>query len=284
MERCPDPLTSRQQARVGNLLTRTIGGLSSKRLATQRLRGSSLDGAVEPSPYSVRDEDIEPRSGSLPKKAQQKRKTARRRGPKGSTYLEWDQVKQVIEFAHQARTEGTPLNTFVTIRAPQDVSDAEGKRIISRRIAHLGQALKRRGYDHIGVTVYEKGPHLHAHHLVHVPPESVELATRWNEGEGSDVHVRKADWFAAIYVTKQRRWMGPEIEDKIATRQGRRPWEKGAYIAGPRLTFTKAGKALIGHRTHMMAAPTQREATIIHFDQTRGTGRMAASHRHMKRQ
>jgi hypothetical protein len=76
----------------------------------------------------------------------------------------------------------------------------------------------------------------------------MELIKDWHKGEDSDVHVRKADWFAPIYATKQRRWMGPEIEDKIATRQGRRPWEKGAPIAGPRLTFTKEAKAIMEHR------------------------------------
>jgi hypothetical protein len=76
----------------------------------------------------------------------------------------------------------------------------------------------------------------------------------WHEGDNGDVHVRKADWFAPIYATKQRKWMGPEIEDKIATRQGRRPWEKGAHIAGPRLTFTMAAKALMAGRAAVMAA------------------------------
>jgi DNA-binding XRE family transcriptional regulator len=133
------------------------------------------------------------------------------------------------------------------------VSDAQGKRIISRSIAHLGQKLKCNNQEHVGVTVYEKSPHLHAHHLVHVRPKNLELVMDWREGEQGDVHVRKADWFAPIYATKQRRWMGPEIEDKIGTRQGRRPWEKGAPIAGPRLTFTKEAKTIMEHRAGQAA-------------------------------
>jgi hypothetical protein len=159
----------------------------------------------------------------------------------------------VNEFWHHAKKVYAPLNVFVTIRAPMNVSDAEGKRIISRRIAHLGQALKRHRQDHIGVTIYEKGPHLHAHHLAYVAPRNMKLVMDWNEGEDSDVHVRKADWFAPIYATKQRKWMGPEIEDKISTQRGRRPWEKGAHIAGPRLAFTKEAKAIMEHRAGQAA-------------------------------
>jgi hypothetical protein len=155
----------------------------------------------------------------------------------------------VTEFAHQARTERRPLNIFVTVRAPKDTPDTEGKRIISRRIGHLGEKLKRNGQEHIGVTVYEKGPYLHAHHLAYVAPKNLKLVLGMNQGEDGDVHVRQADWFAPVYATKQRKWMGPEIEDKIATQQGRRPWEKGIHIAGTRLSFTKEAKAIVARRT-----------------------------------
>ncbi len=61
------------------------------------------------------------------------------------------------------------------------------------------------------------------------------------------MHVRMADRFAPVYITKQRRWMGPEIEHKIGTGRSRRLWEKGAPIAGPRFTFTTDAKALMAY-------------------------------------
>jgi hypothetical protein len=249
-----DPAASEGENLRGNVLTDLTVTQTAEILAGQGFQGVHPGSTLAPPTYCVKDEDPEKRSGSKPKRAQRKGKKPGKRGPKGSTSLEWSQVKQVTEFWHQARTVRTPLNVFVTIRAPMGVSDAQGKRIISRSIAHLGQKLKRNDQEHVGVTVYEKGPHLHAHHLVHVRPKNLDLVMDWREGEQGDVHVRKADWFAPIYATKQRRWMGPEIEDKIGTRQGRRPWEKGAPIAGPRLTFTKEAKTIMEHRAGHAAA------------------------------
>jgi hypothetical protein len=249
-----DPTGSQGENLRGNVLTDLTATQVAEILAGQGVQSVHSGSTPAPHTYSVKDEDPEKRSGSKPKRAQRKGKKPGKRGPKGSTSLEWSQVKQVTEFWHQARTVRTPLNVFVTIRAPMGVSDAQGKRIISRSIAHLGQKLKRNDQEHVGATVYEKSPHLHAHHLVHVRPKNLDLVMDWREGEQGDVHVRKADWFAPIYATKQRRWMGPEIEDKIGTRQGRRPWEKGVPIAGPRLTFTKEAKAIMEHRAGHAAA------------------------------
>lgn len=254
---------SQRKIRYGKVLTFPTVHWSSKGLARQRLRRSFAKTAAEISPYSVRDEDVGPRSGSKPRKARQKRKTSRRRGPKGSKRLEWAQITQVDEFAHQARKAGVPLNILVTIRAPKDVSDAEGKRIISRRIAHLGQALKRHAQEHFGVTVYEKGPHLHAHHLVHVTPQNLDFIKGWSEGKDGDVDVREADRRAPLYITKQRRWMGPKIEDKIGTRLGRRPWEPGASIVGPRLSFTSAAKALTGRKSATKRQPRAEQCRSV---------------------
>jgi hypothetical protein len=249
-----DPTASEGENLRGNVLTGQPDTQTAEILAGQGVQGVHPGSTPASHTYSVIDEGPEKRSVSKSKKAQGKGKKPGKRGPKGSTCLEWHQVKQVNEFWYLAKKAHARPNICVTIRAPMNVSDAEGKRMISRRIAHQGQALKRHRQDHIGVTVYEKGPYLHAHHLLYVAPRNMKLVMDWNEGEQGDVHVRKADWFAPIYVTKQRRWMGPEIEGKIATRQGKRPWEKGALIAGPRLTFTKEAKAIMEHRAGHAAA------------------------------
>jgi hypothetical protein len=104
------------------------------------------------------------------------------------------------------------------------------------------------------MTTYEKNPHLHAHHLVHVPPDLTGRIMSWDQGNDGDIHVGRADRFSTVYITKQRKWMGPEIEGKIADRHDRRLWAKSSYIAGPRLTFTRDAKALIASHTSARGA------------------------------
>jgi hypothetical protein len=242
-----DPTALQGEISLGNVLTFPADVQTRQALEKQRNDAIPLGHHPEAPAYSVKDADLEPRGKNTPQTARRKGKRPAKRGPKGSTCLTWNQVKQIDGFAHLARKQHVPLTVFVTYRAPTDVSDARGKRIISRKIAHLGQELKRRGQPHVAVTVYEKAPHLHAHHLVHVAPEARDLILARDEGEGSDVHVRMADRFAPVYITKQRRWMGPEIEHKIGTGRSRRLWEKGAPIAGPRFTFTTDAKALMAY-------------------------------------
>jgi hypothetical protein len=163
-----------------------------------------------------------------------------KRGPKGSTYLTWDQVKDIDAFAHIARSAGKPLNRMVTIRAPIEVSDADGKKAIRQIVAHIQQDFKRAGCLLIGVTVYEKAQYLHAHVLLHVPPGKSKLIGKRCEGEGGTVHVRPADEKGVEYVTKQRKRLPPDYEKQI-----KRRWIKSERIEGPRYTYTTAAKALL---------------------------------------
>jgi hypothetical protein len=191
------------------------------------------------SAYSVKY-TVEPRAEVKPEKARRKRKKPGKRGPKGSTCLTWSQVKEVDQFAHLAKREGERLNMFITIRAPKGLLDAKGKRSISRIAGHIGQALQERGQDHIAVMVYEKDPYLHAHLLLHVAQGNRKLIMRRNEGKDGTVHIRNVDDFGPVYITKQREWMGPEFEAKL-----KRIRRKSVRIEGPRMSFTRAAKALI---------------------------------------
>ena len=86
------------------------------------------------------------RKGASPKTKRRKRKKGGWRARKGLT---WAQVKEVFEFAKLARQAGFPLNAFFTIKADKRCStDQERKRDLSRKIAHLGQAIKGRGERH----------------------------------------------------------------------------------------------------------------------------------------
>jgi hypothetical protein len=119
--------------------------------------------------------------------------------------LTWGEVREIKSFDHTARREGRPLNVCLTIRAPLDVADKIGKRAIAKTVGHFGQELQRRGQPHFGETVYEKAPHLHAHHLVHVDPENNDVVARYADGE---TVYEKAPHCEAV---EQRRQLGAWI-------------------------------------------------------------------------
>lgn len=195
--------------------------------------------AADPPPSGA--DVLSVREGARPKRWKTGARKGKR-GPKGSTYLTMQQVRELNDFGFSAKRAGKALNRMVTIRAPKDVPDAEGKRIISRTVAHVGQALQRRNHPHVGVTVYEKGEHLHAHHLLHVAPAKSEVVDRFHDGE--DVDVRPADAGAVFYVSKQRKHCQPDVERELRKRG--LGWRPSAKIEGPRVSFTKAARELLG--------------------------------------
>jgi hypothetical protein len=201
-----------------------------------------------------------PNAPSRRKKASLKVK--RRRGRKKGGWpsragLKWAQVKEVFELAKLARQEGLPLNAFFTIKAGWRCStDQERKRDISRKIAHLGQAIKGRcraprQIHFVGVTVYEKklSGVLHAHLLVHV--EHFSFAKQRADGDVIDVIRARPDHLA--YFTKQRLPFSPEVE---ATHWHRR--QSSEKIAGVRLSFSMDAKALITAQRSKQSARVSR--------------------------
>jgi hypothetical protein len=105
-----------------------------------------------------------------------RRKRRKKGGWQARAGLKWAQVKAVFEFAKLAQQERLSLNAFFTVKPDRRCStDQERKRDISKKIAHLGQAIKGRGraprqIHFVGITVYEKERSgiLHAHLLVRV--------------------------------------------------------------------------------------------------------------------
>ena len=155
-----------------------------------------------------------------------------------STGLRWGDVKAIYELAHQAGRAGYRLNHLVSIM-PESGDDMERKRSCARIVGHLGQALKRHGRPHIGVTVYEKDgcADLHAHHLVHIPKSEKKLLAHLSERR--EIHIRRAASTDVGYVTKQRLPLSPDFETRISH------WrKKGARIPGKRWTATAAALAL----------------------------------------
>jgi hypothetical protein len=225
--------------------SRTIGGedVEDQTFASlSKLGATLLNSIVVKGPWPKETPRATPgRKGAAPKLRPRKR---RRGGWRALAGLTWDQVKDVFEFAKLARQAGFPLNAFFTIKADWRCStDPERKRDLSRKIAHLGQAIKGRGrtprqIHFVGATVYEKERNgvLHAHMLVHV--ENFAFAQQLTDGDIIDV-IRARPCHLA-YITKQRLPFSPEVE---ATHWHRR--QPSERVVGVRLSFSTDAKALI---------------------------------------
>ena len=159
------------------------------------------------------------------------------RGPRGSRYLSYGDVRRIEHLSLAARSRGLDLNWMLTIRVPNSLCGAQGKRYVHNVTRALFQALRRRGSPSVAVTVYErplKSQNLHAHVLVHIPVRCTDLIEqRLNP---PDLHVRQIDDKAIAYVTKER-WARPSGHRYF--------YERGDYIPGPRVSFTKDASALL---------------------------------------
>lgn len=166
-----------------------------------------------------------------------KRRRKKTGGWKASSGLQWKTVKEISALAHEAE-----FNVRLDIM-PRSGTDAERKRSVSRVVAHLGQALKRRGREHIGVTTYEKSDtvDLHGHHLTRIEPKDRDLIAKY---DGSVTHVitfparERAD--RVNYATKQRLPFSPEYEKNSPHKR-----QAGAPIKGPRVSYTGAAKLIV---------------------------------------
>jgi len=154
-----------------------------------------------------------------------------------SKSLKWSDVRDISALAHCAN-----YNVLLHIM-PMTGTDAERKRHIARIVAHLGQALQRRGQEHLGTTVYEKkdDADLHGHHLCRIEKGNECVLAKY---DGYIVRVeiipRLKLYERVAYVTKQRRPLAPELE-KVSTHRRQR----SLPIKGPRFTHTKAAKQIL---------------------------------------
>ena len=157
-------------------------------------------------------------------------------------WLAWDDVKEIVGIIHELTRLGFAPTHLVTIMPPEG-SDSDRKRVCTRETAHLGQALKRHGQPHIGITVFEHPPNadLHAHHLVHIPRG--ENATVQRRHRPPEVHVRRIRTLEAVlhYLTKERRHLSPDFEERI-----RRRWQRCQPVPGKKWTMTRKAKELLG--------------------------------------
>lgn len=220
-----------------------------------KLGAALLHSIVVKGPWPEETPSATPRrkEAALKTKQRRRRKKGGWRARKGLT---WSQVKEVFEFAKLARQAGRPLNAFFTIKADwRCATDQERKRDISRKIGHLGQAIKGRGrtphqIHFAAVTVYEKESNgvLHAHMLGRV--ENFSLAKQ--KADGDLIHVVKARLHYHLpYITKQRLPLGPKVEATLGNLHRRQAGEK---INGARLSFNADAKALIAAQRSKQSA------------------------------
>lgn len=177
--------------------------------------------------------------------------------------LEWGVVKQISALAHDAQ-----FNVRLDIMPPSG-TDAQRKRFISRKVAHLGQSLKRRGRNHVGVTVYEKRPgiDLHGHHLVRIEPKDLDLLQQYRDAIVKPLKFSRREINDKVdYATKQRLPLSPEFEKNCSHQR-----QAGSAIRGPRASYTAAARSIIETRQSLMGQVFDKRIA----QRNRGSGRLS---------
>jgi hypothetical protein len=155
--------------------------------------------------------------------------------------LEWSDVKGISHAVHGLTRCGYAPTHLVSIM-PLVGDPSSRKRACTRTIGHFGQALKRHGKGHVGLTVFENSDYadLHAHHLVHAPRG--QYATIEARHRPPEIHVERIRNLDGIvdYLTKQRRHLSPDVEAVI-----KRRWETCQAVPGKRWTMTTEARDLL---------------------------------------
>jgi hypothetical protein len=231
--------------------------MSAEQVLTQHLTSQSEKTSPDQSPKAlgdiasvlvasllVRADPQKERSGDGPRPEQRptrKPRQSRRGGWPSSGCLSWQEVKEIDSSVHELVGYGCAPTHLVTIM-PMSGDASARKRVCTRETAHLGQALKRHGRPHIGLTIFEHptGADLHAHHLVYAPLD--ERGTVERRHRPPEVHVERIRDLREVidYVTKQRRRLSPEFEARI-----RRSWQRTRLLPGKRWTVTGDARALL---------------------------------------
>ena len=200
-----------------------------------------------PDPPTLRSERASPleaagegSEGRLVEQNTSKLRSAKKRygGWPSTRWLGWDDVKDIASAVHELTRQGFAPTHLITIM-PREGDPSSRKRACTRETAHFGQALKRHGQPHIGITIFENpaSADLHAHHLVHVPRS--EYSTVQRRHRPPMVHVRRIRTLDAVlrYLTKERRHLSPDFEERI-----RRRWQRCRPVPGKKWTMTTNAK------------------------------------------
>jgi hypothetical protein len=150
-------------------------------------------------------------------------------------------VKAIDGTVRDLRERGVPMTHLVTIM-PSSGDSSERKRSCTCAVGHIGQALKRHGKPHVGLTIFEHpiNADLHAHHLVHVHPGERQTLERFSDPPEVEVQRIRNLPHLLGYVTKQRQRLPPDFEKRID-----RPWQRCRPVPGKRWTMTGDAKAVL---------------------------------------
>jgi len=168
-------------------------------------------------------------------------------GWQDTKFIEWYECKAVMRFVQLAR-----INAHVTIM-PEYRDSHKNKKCIQKITSRIGQAIKRRGRAHIGLTTFEKGgkrdADLHGHHIMRVPYRDRDILERLESLEFNGTievswrttHSGRHE--AATYITKQRKGNSKKIEARIS-RYNHRYEENVQSVPGKKISLTKAAQPL----------------------------------------
>ncbi len=172
------------------------------------------------------------------------RKQRRRKGGwPARTGLTRQEVEDIRASVHAACTANRSWRPVIITLNPDEIAgetDAARKRRIEKRIAPIGQALKRRGQPQLRLTVWQKPPsgRLHAHVWVLVNPKNDDALTPFHHAPAVMVQPWKTD---PGYLTRERLPNGPPEWEM------RQKWRRcrGQPIRGSRLSIHADLKSLV---------------------------------------
>jgi hypothetical protein len=179
-----------------------------------------------------------------------KRKRARKPRPnKGgwptTHYISNNDVRSILDGLHQLERLKRRLTHFVTLKPPPCVEGDQPQKVWCRRqIDNIRRKLSRRRMKFVACYVYEKkdGGPIHVHLLVHIADHVSDLLSIIHNPPEIDVRPARPDHKA--YITKNRKWQGPEREKWLRERIGLR-WQKGAAFRGKRWDWSADAKKLL---------------------------------------
>lgn len=183
-------------------------------------------------------------------------------GYRTTRFLNDAEFREAKNNAYAICNAGYRWSVFITIHPPTEWTDGEKQRRIQRTIAHIGQALKRRGLPYVYMRFYEKpvGGSLHGHLLVWVPRKHLDAIDGYvdrfdrvvRKKIDTDISIQTHARLigstpddlnkAILYSLKEHQPAAPEYEGSGSSR---RFFKKAQPIRGRRVGYSMDAKAIL---------------------------------------
>jgi hypothetical protein len=249
---------------MDQLLTHTPSGHAGKSVLEQPTTPESAGSTKDRIHNTVRQ--------SKRRRASRKKAQRRSGGWPTTQYLTHEEFREAKNNAYAICNAGYRWSIFISLRPRENLSDREKKRWIQLRLGRLGQALERRGQPYISQTMYEKSSDgsLHGHALVYVLKDNFDVIKR-HADTFDRVTRKKIDGVisvefharvigdtpddlrkAILYPLKQHQWAGPGND---GSGSGRMFWQKGAAIAGRRVSYSIYANEILREYNERLSTP-----------------------------